>query len=937
MRLSTRLAIAMVGLVLFTAVAVVVLSYRNLEAEIVPRALEVIEGRTRLLAGKFAEHTQRAVDDLPGLRAAAALSGILRARESGGFDPVDGVTEETWRQRMADQYAAELAAKPAYYKIRVIGVEDGGREIVRVDRSGAAGTIHVAPDSELQHKGDREFFTAAIGLRAGEIAISPIELNQENGVIEIPHVPVLRTSTPIYTPDSKLFGILVINLDMRPIFEQVRSGGRLGAKTYVVDSRGNYLVHPDRSREFGFEFEMPFRWQDEFPDFVRVLGPDRINLASTETIVSASTDAIDSGGESCGTAISWVRLATGAMSPRVGVLQVLPNAVMMEPAAAVRRSGVVVGLVSVLWAGALALLLTRSLTTPLAQITVAVEGLAHDRVTALPTDAGGEIGVLARVFAKMAGEVRDKTVLLEREVDERRRVAEVLNNTFSSMQDAVIMIDKNGNVMLSNPAAARLGVTPGVTPQTWQSAYEILSTDGETPIPLDQWPLIRASQGEIIKDCEIIMRSRKDGKSITLVGNGGAIQSGTAKGAVMVFRDITESKETARQLLQAQKMDAIGQLTGGVAHDFNNMLTVITGTIEILATAVADHPQFAAIAKMIDEAAQRGAAMTQHLLAFARKQPLQPRTTDINALVIDAVKLLRPTLGDQVAIETMLEEDAHPALVDPNQLVTALINLALNSRDAMPSGGKLTLETGNVLVDESYARMHQGMAIGPHVMIAVSDSGSGIAPENREKVFEPFFTTKGTKGTGLGLSMVYGFVKQSGGHVDIYSEEGHGTTIKIYFPHAVASTPPSADPVPAAPIVGGHEAILIVEDDAMVRGYVATQVQSLGYRTIAAGNSAEALAIINGDAEVNLLFTDVIMPAPMNGRQLADAALKLRPSLKVLFTSGYTKDAITHHGRLDPGVLLLTKPYRRSDLARMIRVALETAPAGTQESTADAP
>src|SRR5262249_50585169 len=255
------------------------------------------------------------------------------------------------------------------------------------------------------------------------------------------------------------------------------------------------------------------------------------------------------------------------------------------------------------------------------------------------------------------------------------------------------------------------------------------------PIPLDQGPMMRAVRGEIVKDCEIVVRSRKNGKSVSLVANGGPIQFGTANGAVMVYHDATESHETARQLLQAQKMEAVGQLPGGIAHDFNNILTVITGTIGMLADAVADRPQLAAIAKMIDEAAQRGAALTQHLLAFARKQPLQPRTTDVNALVIDAAKLLRPTLGSQIEIESMLEEDAYPALVDPNQLVTTLLNLALNARDAMPEGGKLTLETGNVFVDESYARMHQGIATGPHVMIAVSDSGSGMPAEIREKIF----------------------------------------------------------------------------------------------------------------------------------------------------------------------------------------------------------
>jgi signal transduction histidine kinase len=259
------------------------------------------------------------------------------------------------------------------------------------------------------------------------------------------------------------------------------------------------------------------------------------------------------------------------------------------------------------------------------------------------------------------------------------------------------------------------------------------------------------------------------------------------------MRDLTGEGRRGSAKLASQKME-VGQLTGGIAHDFNNILTVITGTIEILAEAVADKPQLAAIAQMIDEASERGAGLTQHLLAFARRQPLQPQEIDINALIVETAQLLRPTLGEQVEMESMLESDAWRAMVDPNQLATALLNLSLNARDAMPNGGKLTLETGNVHLDESSATANSDVAPGPYVMIAVSDTGAGIPAAIRDKVFEPFFTTKATgKGTGLGLSMVYGFVKQSGGHIKIYSEEGHGTTIKIY-PRARAarrSSPPT--------------------------------------------------------------------------------------------------------------------------------------------------
>jgi signal transduction histidine kinase len=376
------------------------------------------------------------------------------------------------------------------------------------------------------------------------------------------------------------------------------------------------------------------------------------------------------------------------------------------------------------------------------------------------------------------------------------------------------------------------------------------------------------------------------------------------------------------QLRQAQKMEAVGQLTGGIAHDLNNILTIITGTIEILAEAVADRPELAAIARLIDEAATRGGDLTQRLLAFARKQPLQPQEVDVNSLVIEAARMLRPTLGERVEVRMTLAGDTARALIDPSQLTNAILNLSLNARDAMPNGGKLIIETCNVVLDDNYASVNADVTAGNYVMIAVTDSGHGIPADILNHVFEPFFTTKDVdKGSGLGLSMVYGFVKQSSGHIKIYSEEGHGTTVRIYLPQVAGAAEPAVAASPSS-IEGGHETILVVEDDSLVRTVVVSQLQSLGYATLAAVNAVEALHVIDSPQEIDLLFTDMIMPGSMNGRQLADAALLRRAALKILFTSGYSNDAIIHHGHLDAGVLLLAKPYRKSDLARMIRTAL---------------
>jgi PAS domain S-box-containing protein len=497
---------------------------------------------------------------------------------------------------------------------------------------------------------------------------------------------------------------------------------------------------------------------------------------------------------------------------------------------------------------------------------------------------------------------------LTQEVEERRRI-------FETSHDLILVTDPAGNFIQVSPSAITiLGYAPAE--MIGHSATEFIHPDD---LENTRSEMRAARRGQSKRNFET-RYVNKDGKPVSL--NWSGTWSEPVRRHFFIGRDLTEKQTAEAQMRHVQKMDAIGQLTGGVAHDFNNILTVITGTIGILEEAVAGQPELVSIAKLIDEAAERGASLTKHLLAFARKQPLQPREIDVNALVLEAAKLLHPTLGEQVEIKPLLADDAWTALVDPSQLTTAVLNLALNARDAMPNGGKLALETNNVYLDENYANMHSEVTAGNYVMVAVSDTGAGIPAALLERVFDPFFTTKEVgKGTGLGLSMVFGFVKQSGGHIKIYSEEGHGTSVKMYLPRATGLNQTAAEELVSSNVEGGHEAILVVEDDLMVRRYVVTQVENLGYTTLEAANAAEALKIID-TARIDLLFTDVIMPGTMNGRQLVEEALKRKPSLKVLYTSGYTENAIVHHGRLDSGVLLLAKPYRKSELARMLRLAL---------------
>jgi PAS domain S-box-containing protein len=421
----------------------------------------------------------------------------------------------------------------------------------------------------------------------------------------------------------------------------------------------------------------------------------------------------------------------------------------------------------------------------------------------------------------------------------------------------------------------------------------------------------------------------KDGREFFAEVSLTALPSGEGYIINAFVRDITEKRAAQEQLFQAQKMESVGQLTGGIAHDFNNMLTVITGTIEILADGVKHDPALASIARMINDAADRASQLTANLLAFARKQPLRPIETDVNALIEEAVKLLAPTLGRQIQIETALSDEAWPALVDRSQLTSALVNLAINARDAMPGGGKLLFKTGNFIRNEHYAEIGD-LGAGDYVTIEVIDCGAGIPLAIRDKIFEPFFSTKqfGT-GTGLGLSMVFGFAKQSGGAVIVDGEEGKGACFRIYLPKADAapSDAPAAGDASAPgdeELRGGSETILCVEDDDVVRMHVTGRLESLGYTVITASHAAEAFEMVKAGVAFDLLFTDIVMPGAMNGRQLAQKVAGMRRPLRVLYTSGNTFGAFAN-ARPGEGVLLLKKPYRKAELARVVRLALDRA------------
>jgi CheY-like chemotaxis protein len=443
MRLSTRLTAAMLALVLVTAMVVGSLTYRNVAELALPRALDRADTRARLLAIELEASVRGARADVLGFRASNAVIDIMTARLASGIDPTAGATEAEWRRRLALRFEAEMAVKPNYHEFRIVGLDDGGREIVRVDRSGPNGAVRTVPHAELQRKGDRESLKEAVSLRAGEVYVSRIDLNRDNGAIETPHVPVLRVATPLHAPDGRPFGIVIINVDMRQAFAAIRSVERDGGHIYVVNDLGHYLVHPDRQREFGFEFGSPARVQDDFPEFAEILARDD----------TAPRVVRDHAGARFGVGWETVRPAGG---PSITVIEATPYAWLMTATTAIRNASLLGGLAAVLGGFVLAIILARSLTRPLVQMTRAVEGFARDELMAVPTAASGEIGVLARAFARMADDVREKAAVLKRALDERGLADEKFRLTVEASPNGVVMVDATGAIVLINAETEHL-------------------------------------------------------------------------------------------------------------------------------------------------------------------------------------------------------------------------------------------------------------------------------------------------------------------------------------------------------------------------------------------------------------------------------------------------------------------------------------------------
>jgi PAS domain S-box-containing protein len=525
-------------------------------------------------------------------------------------------------------------------------------------------------------------------------------------------------------------------------------------------------------------------------------------------------------------------------------------------------------------------------------------------------------------------ELAERNAELEREVqrnrsllDRHREASELAAAMIDVAPYAIIGLDAERRVVVWSRAAEAIFGIRGV--DVIGRPYPLVA-ETESEREEQEQLFAREFAGESLRDVRIRRRHR-DGagrwveisySSATLYGADGKV-----RGIIYIAEDITERRAAEERLRQAQRMESVGQLAGGIAHDFNNLLTVVIGNLELVEEQGEDAQARGLLIGRAIHAALRGAELTQRLLAYARQQPLQPLSVDLNQLVGSLDMMLNRTLGETVTLKSKLMAGLWACRVDPGQLENAILNLAINARDAMPQGGTIVIETANAVLDAEYAARNPDVAPGEYVRLSVSDQGIGMTPEVLARAFEPYFTTKEIgKGSGLGLSMVYGFVKQSGGHISLYSEPGHGTTVSLYLPRErrLGPQPVGRDATLSAGLsLQGR--VLLVEDDPGVRQLGATLLRGFGLAVLEAQDAKAALALLGeGERGIDLLFTDVVLPGGMHGPELAKEARRRRPGLKVLYASGYTEDAILHHGRLEGGAALLSKPYRKDELARRL-------------------
>ncbi len=835
------------------------------------QSIESNEERIANLLGRFlGEELSRVHGDVQYLASQSILERFLRG-------------ETHLADAIAADYARFATRREFYEQIRVL--DPTGAELVRVNYRG--GKASVVDRSALRDKGERYYFHEAMAMPPGQVYVSPFDLNVEDGRIEQPFRPVIRFAIGIDAPGGRRLGVLVLNFDGRSLLEAFR---RLSVesrgKTWLLNAGGYWLSSPDESERWGFmqadgdgaslKNRHPELWEQLRDSDARKVSIDGALL--TQARLCGVSDCNSSRSSSSAPAHQLPYDASD-----------LPwRIASYVPAADASGLGLVSPQVGVLLAFIGVLLIVAGLAA------VAAWRMAHALESLKLTDA-----------ALLRSEERFR-VLLE------------------AAPDAIIISDESGRIVHANERAATdFGYTPD----------QLLALGIEDLVPIESRDRHVALRTEYMKKPEtravrpVEMHGRRaDGSEFPVEISLAPVNTDAGLMVMSVVRDRSQQQELETQFRQSQKMEAIGQLTGGMAHDFNNLLGIIIGNLDLLERNLsADEPSVRRLGSA-RKAALRGADLTSRMLAVARRQSLQPEPTDINEVVRDIAAILPRTLGPDIELSLELGDSVPAIMVDRSQLDNALLNLALNARDAMPSGGRLYIRTEGVDIDEDYPPAQNGeIAPGRYVRVSISDTGAGMSADTLQRAFEPFFTTKPPgKGTGLGLAMIYGFIKQSRGNIRMYSEPGEGTTVKAYLPateqSAVAGRGAAVDD---AGRFGGGETVLVVDDEVDLLDIAVTCLEDAGYTVYASPDGHTALEILSRHPETSLLLTDVVMPGGLHGVALAEKARERIPTIRVVYTSGFPSNVLADKVELRLDAPMVGKPYRRDDLLRRVRDVLD--------------
>ena len=888
---SFRLAMAITATMILVSVSLALFEVQQERDFFTERTLLLESERAQLIAQTFERDIEEVQRDIRTLSGATAVDAMVTFASElpGNEDLFRSPDFLTCGSQLGKIFEAFLGSHTELRQIRLIGLADNGQELVRVDR--VDGRIIVVSPADLQQKADRDYFQASLSLKPGETFVSDITLNQEHGKLDFPYWPTVRVTTPVYRADGTMFGILVMNVNAAPILDAFVRGLSKGNAGFVLNANSDFLVHPDPEKAFGFDKGTPYRWSDEFPDFD--IPPDGVSkmdatfthsgrkVSSPFSFVAVNKVVLDPQ-----TPEKFVTLVVGIKKNMLGAL--------VDPRLGVALGGTLVA--AFLLSVGLISYMRRTLR-PLEDLTLAARQMQAGHFSfRLPRTNVPELAPLVDAMNGMRQElhVREKSPVM------------------------MVTLDSEGHILTVNDECLRkLGRTE--LEVIGKTIGSFSTPDGVREAETRWRPLLRRSGH--LKGISFPLVT-KEGRIVNTVLSANAIRndSGAVTRSLVVMIDVSEQKLAEEQLRQAQKMESIGNLTGGIAHDFNNLLAVILGNLQLLQRSVSEDAKLGKLADNAVEATLRGAQLTKQLLAFARRQTLTPQVLQANELIENMQTMLSRTIGATIEIKTDLDPDLPTIEVDPVQLESAILNLTINARDAMPDGGSLTIDTSLVRVSTRDARLVDDLEPGDYCCLSVSDTGSGMSREVLSQIFEPFFTTKGVgKGTGLGLSMIYGFVQQSGGTIRAYSEEGRGTRIAIYIPAvdgpATAQTAKATGPE----LPRGTETILLVEDDPKVRDIASILMEDLGYSVVTAEDGPAALECIDRGPDIDLVLSDMVMPGGLSGQALADRLRERYPTLPIILSSGFPRDGFGA-GQTYP---FLQKPYTQQALAVAIRKVLQ--------------